>query len=119
MPAIHLRAVLAAAAFAAAAGAAQAQNLGFMRDSVMSNITPADATLMQKNYLEALELPDGHMSTWNNPQTGASGTARPLKSFQQKGMACRQLEMSTTARGQTGTGQFVFCKTKGGWKILS
>jgi surface antigen len=118
MPAFHVRAALAAA-LAAAVGMAHAQNLGFMRHSVMSYVTPADATLMQKNYLEALELPDGHMSTWSNPRTGASGTATPLKSFREKGMACRQLEMSTTAGGQTGNGQFVFCKTGAGWKILS
>ena len=119
MPAIHIRALLAAALLAAGAGIATAQNLGFMRDSVMSFMTQEDAAMIGRNYQEALALPDGHTSTWSNPRTGHSGTASPLKSFQQKGMACRELEMSNTARGQTSRNVFVFCKTASGWKIVS
>jgi surface antigen len=110
---------LVAAVMAVGAGSALAQNLGFMRDSAMSFMNRDDVAMILKNYTLALDtLPDGHTTTWTNPKSGHSGTASPMKSFKEKGMDCRSLEMSNTAGGQTGRSELVFCKTSAGWKAV-
>jgi len=63
-------------------------------------------------------LADGHVSTWTNPKTRHSGTAEPTRSFKEKGMDCRSLRMTNTAGGQTGSSDFIFCKTSAGWKAV-
>jgi surface antigen len=117
--AIPVRAALVALSIAVCAVPAAAQNLGFMRDSTMSNMTRQDSDLLWRNVNDALALPDGHVSTWNNPKTGHSGTATPVRSFTQQGMACRALDLSSTAAGKTASSSYTFCKTKAGWKVLS
>lgn len=119
MLAQQLRAALIAAVLAACAGPAVAQNLGFMRDSVMAEMTREDTAIMWRNAQQAAELPDGHVSAWTNPKTGHSGTATPTRSFQDKGMACRQLDLSNTARGQTAKTNLAVCKTKAGWRMVN
>ncbi len=110
---------LAAAAMAMGAGSALAQNMGFMNDSAMAFMTREDTAMIVKNYTVALDsLPDGHVSTWTNPKSRNSGTAEPTRSFKEKGMDCRSLRMTNTAGGQTGSSDFVFCKTSAGWKAL-
>ncbi len=100
------------------AATASAQNLGFMRESVMASITREDAALLEQNYKAALEQPDGHTSTWTNPRTGHSGTATPLRAAKVKDMSCRVLEMSNTAGGRTERSEITFCKTKDGWRAV-
>ena len=99
---------------------ATAQTFGFLKDSAMSFMNREDAAMLVRNYQEALgSLPDGHTSTWTNPKTGHSGTATPLNTTRQKGMTCRLLEITNRAGGQSGRGEYTFCKTAAGWKILS
>lgn len=100
------------------AATASAQNVGFLRNSVMESITRDDAALLEKNYKDALEQPDGHTSTWTNPRTGHSGTATPLRATKVKDMSCRVLEMSNTAGGRTERSELTFCKTKDGWRLV-
>jgi surface antigen len=119
MLAQQLRAALIAVSLAACAGSAVAQNVGFMRDSVMSEMTQDDTAMMWSNAQQAADLPDGHVSAWTNPKTGHSGTAKPTRSFQDKGMACRQLDVSNTARGKTATSSLAVCKTKAGWRMVN
>lgn len=110
---------LAAVVMAVGAGAAVAQNLGFMSDSAMAFMNRDDVAMIQKNYMTALDtLADGHVSTWTNPKTRHSGTAEPTRSFKEKGMDCRSLRMTNTAGGQTGSSDFIFCKTGAGWKAV-
>lgn len=118
MAATRISTLLVAAAVALAAAAASAQNLGFMKDSVMSFMNREDTAMILRNNLQALELPDGHTSTWSNPKSGHSGTATVTRSFQENGMACRQIAMTNYARGQHGNGDLVYCKTKDGWRLV-
>jgi surface antigen len=118
MPAPRISTLVAAASLALAAAAASAQNLGFMKDSVMSFMNREDTAMILKNNLQALELPDGHTTTWSNPKSGHSGTATATRSFQENGMACRQLAMTNQAGGQNGDGALVYCKTKDGWRLV-
>jgi surface antigen len=85
----------------------------------MSFMNRDDIAMISANFNQALEsLPDGHTNTWTNPKSGHSGTASPMKSFKENGMACRTLEMTNTAGGQTGRSELVFCKTSAGWKAV-
>lgn len=118
MAATRTSKLLAATALALAAATASAQNLGFMKDSVLSYMNRDDTAMILRNNLAALELPDGHTSTWNNPKSGHSGTATATRSFQENGMACRQLAMTNHAGGQHGNGDMVYCKTKDGWRLV-
>jgi surface antigen len=104
---------------ALAVGNVSAQAM-FMRDSPISRMNKEDTAMMTRNYQQALDsLPDGHVNAWSNPKTGASGTATPLKTTQQKGMTCRLLEITNNAGGFSGRSEWNFCKTKDGWKVVS
>jgi surface antigen len=118
MPAPRIRTLLVAASLAVTAATVSAQNLGFMRDSVMSFMNRDDTAMILRNNLAALELPEGHTSTWNNAKSGHSGTATATRSFQENGMACRQVAMTNHAGGQHGTSDLVYCKTKDGWRLV-
>jgi surface antigen len=99
---------------------AVAQQFGLLRgDTALANMTREDAALMTKNYTEALDRnPDGHTSAWTNAATGASGTATPLGEFSEKGMRCRRIEITNSARGASGRGEYRACRTRDGWKFL-
>jgi surface antigen len=113
----HASAALMLVSLALGGGIAQAQNTAFLRDDVMSFLKGDDTKLFAANFNAALELPDGHTHTWNNPKTGASGTATPLSTSKNaKGMTCRNLALSTSAGGRTGQSRFEFCKTPAGWR---
>jgi surface antigen len=96
------------------------QNLGFLRDGPMQFMQKPDVAMMMKNFNEALDHnPDGHTSAWLNAATGASGTATPLSTGTEKGMKCRRVEITNTAGGQSGRGQYLACMTKTGWKFAN
>lgn len=117
---MKLARIAAIAALAAACVAVQAQNMGFLTDSPIQNMTKEDLALLQKNSNEALSRnADGETSGWTNPKTGASGTATPLKTFTQKGMKCRLVRYTNHAGGFNGGGEFTLCRQSGGaWKIV-
>jgi hypothetical protein len=117
MSAKHAGSVLLLVSLSLGSAVALAQNVGFLRDDVMSFMRRDDIKLFTENYKAALELADGHTSTRNNPSTGASGTATPLSTAKNaKGMTCRNLAFSTTAGGRTGQSRFEFCQTPAGWR---
>ena len=111
------RILLVGVSIALGAATATAQNLGFLRDSPVSRMNSEDTAMLVRNYQQALDsLPDGYTNAWTNPKTGASGTATPLKSTKEKGTACRLLEITNQAGGQSGRSEWTFCKTKDGWR---
>jgi surface antigen len=111
--------ILVGAAIVFAAGTAGAQVM-FLKDAPVSFMNKDDTAMMTRNYTQALDsLPDGHTSAWTNPKTGASGTATPLRTMKEKGMACRRLEITNHAGGRSGRSEWTLCKTKGGWKVSS
>lgn len=105
---------------ALAASPVLGQNMGFLRDGPMQFMRKDDTAMLMKNFNEALDQnPDGHTSAWLNSATGASGTATPLSTGTEKGMKCRRVELTNTAGGQSGRGQYLACKTKTGWKFAN
>jgi surface antigen len=105
----------------ALAPVAIAQNVGFLAGGPMERMTQEDIRLLAQNYRETLDkLPDGHTNTWVNAKTGHSGTSTALKSFEQRGLRCRLLELTTAADGLTGRGEVTFCRQPdGAWKAVS
>jgi surface antigen len=109
--------LLVGASFALAAASATAQTITFMRDAPISHMNREDTAMMVRNYTQALDsLPDGHVNTWTNPKTGATGTATPLKTTKEKGTTCRLIEITNHAGGKSGRSEWTFCKTKDGWR---
>lgn len=113
----HIPILLVGASITLAAASAAAQNVAFLRDAPISRMNRDDTAMLVRNYEQALDsLPDGHVNTWTNSKTGATGTATPLKTTQEKGTTCRLLEITNHAGGLSGRSEWTFCKTKDGWR---
>ena len=97
-----------------------ASNLNFLKNSAIANMTEADVAILHDSIVQSLdELEDGKGAAWENPATGHSGNITILKSFTFRDHPCRTLKIDSQAGGQTGSGQFDYCKTPdGAWKIL-
>lgn len=71
---------------------------------------------------EALEYqPSGRASSWNNPDSGHSGTITPVKTWQRDtGQYCRDYTQSIIVDGQIQEAQGTACRDNGGnWRIVS
>jgi len=98
--------------------AVQAQNMNFLRNSVMSNFQPDDTDMMRKNVNEVLESSDPNASKeWSNPRTGASGSAQAVGQFTASdGAPCKRLRLVNRAQQAHSQSTHVMCKYEGrGW----
>jgi surface antigen len=92
----------------------------FMARGPFEHMTKNDANIARAEIRAALETtPDGHTHTWSNPETNASGTVTPIKTFTSKGMRCRSTEFTSYIGGQRGQSKWNLCKTKDGWKVAT
>jgi len=92
-----------------------ASNLGFLRDSPLSKMTPEDLKLMRATLHDALDHGAiGEPKRWENPKTGASGVVTALKSYERDGAACRIVEIFNEAQGFSGRTRYDFCKQPDG-----
>ena len=100
---------------------ATASNLKWLKNSAAINLTEEDWRLAKEAADNALnEAKDGTTVSWENEDTGASGSSTPLKSGKKDGMRCRYLKLKSTAKGINGEMIFLFCKYEDGlWKINS
>ena len=98
---------------------ATALNLKWLRNTAAINFTEEDWRLVKETADKALnEATDGTTLSWENEETGASGSSTPLKSGKKDGMRCRYLKLKSIARGINGEMVFLFCKHEDGiWKI--
>lgn len=92
-----------------------------LEDSPISRFSDEDLALFQAAQSEALEeRPDGSAVSWENPDTGASGSLIPLKTDRIGERRCRLLRIINHAGGFSGDSRFWFCKQPdGSWKITS
>lgn len=75
-----------------------------------------DAT---NRLLDNPQVKSGNSESWDNPRSGASGTATAGNATHRKGLACRVVNYQLNvpgARPQRGA-TLTWCKTKDGWKI--
>lgn len=112
--------VLAAALSAAFAGAAPASNYSFLNDAPASHFTDADLQLFEAAVTDALDhAPDGEVSGWSNPDTGASGRLKPLETYQSQGTTCRRLQIANRAGGAKSNVAFHFCRQPDqSWRVV-
>lgn len=100
----------------------KAFNLGFLEDSAISFLTPADVELQRKAALSVLASNDPHSAQeWKNSSSGYSGRVQGLGAFNSDdGLMCRKLKIRTQARGVESEFVFPFCKDASGeWFIAS
>jgi hypothetical protein len=106
---------------------------GCLSPSVFAQISPfrgsrgeplsqADITALTdatNRLLDRPQLATGGTETWNNPQSGASGTVTAGNAVKRKGLACRIVRYETTVPGPRPerSTTLTWCKTKDGWKI--
>jgi len=114
------RSLMAFVALACAALPALAQNSLWLNNSALSRMNRADTELFLKAAREALNAPDGHVVTWSNPGTGASGTVKVIASSKEKGMACRTVETTAFAGGIQGMPTpLKACRVGDKWRLVS
>ncbi len=90
----------------------------FLARGPLGHLTKADITIARAEIAKALDTgKDGQTFTWTNPETKASGTIKPTKTFTKEGMRCRATEFATSAGGERGASTWNLCSTKDGWKV--
>ena len=93
----------------------------FLKEAPIRFFTEEDRRLFKQAVLRTLEkVPDGKMSSWENPATESAGVMKPTRTYHDNGMMCRTLEILNRAAGRTGQESVVdFCKqAKGKWKLV-
>ena len=81
----------------------------------------ADQLAMQHATQDTLETsPSGATSTWQNPDSGNSGTITPTQTYQQSdGTYCREFQQTVTVGGQTQEAYGTACRMPdGSWQII-
>jgi surface antigen len=88
---------------------------------VGQSLDRADVAYSQQTTQRSLEtLPSRQTAAWNNPDTGASGTVTPVRTFHSTtGQNCREFQQTITVGGQTQEGYGTACRQPdGSWKIV-
>ncbi len=86
------------------------------------SLDKADQAYMKRNTQESLENgKSGATSSWNNPDSGNSGSVTPTKTFQKTdGRYCREFEQTVYVSGKEKAATGRACREPDGtWKIVS
>jgi len=106
---------LAAVAIGTLAGAWAGNSIG-------SSLDKADKLYAQRTAQDALEYnKTDQVSTWRNPDSGNSGTVKPVSTYRSDaGTDCREFESTIYVDGKQETGTGTACRQPDGtWKIQS
>jgi hypothetical protein len=95
--------------------------LRFLKEAPVSFFNEEDRRLLKEAVHRTLEkVPDGEISSWQNPATESAGVMKPIRTYQDNGTRCRTLEILNRAAGRTRETEFDFCKQPDGkWKLGS
>ena len=98
---------------------APAQNLGFLKNSPVAELTEDDEKLLQAAFNQALEkAADQETVTWENPDTGHNGSITILDTHEDFDTTCRTVRTATLAAGREGGGRYRLCKAEdGSWRF--
>lgn len=104
---------LAATAFGALIGALVGSQVGRSMDE-------ADQAKAAQALDQAAQAPVGETITWNNPDSGHSGTVTPVREgTSDSGEYCREFEQTVTIGGKTEQAYGTACRQPdGSWKIV-
>ena len=113
--------VLVAIALALASSAATAQNwIGLLKNTPAERFDKEDLRIFVATSDKALdETPDGQTLSWENPKTKAHGDITVLRSFESKGLPCKEVRVRNEAQGRKGDNKLSWCKVDGKWRLLS
>jgi surface antigen len=106
---------LAAVAVGALAGA-------WLGGETGKSLDKADKAYAQRTAQDALEYNrTNQTSSWNNPDSKASGTVTPTRTFQTaQGNSCREYETSIIVDGKTETATGTACRQPDGtWRVVN
>jgi surface antigen len=117
---MRLKVFILAAGCAALSHAALAQNwVGILKNTPAERFDEEDLQLFLDNGRKALnEAPDNQPQSWENPKTRARGDVTVLRSFESKGMPCKEVRVRNEAQGRKGDNKMSFCKLEGKWRLL-
>lgn len=113
-------AVAAIAVMASAAALpAHAFNTQFMNNTPLSKMTSEDVTLFRAAVYAVLdEGADGSTRPWSNPKTRAGGEITAVRTFEERGESCRELEIANSAGGLSNRSVSTLCRVPGGnWRL--
>ncbi|WP_156776882.1 hypothetical protein [Nitrococcus mobilis] len=108
------------AALLAVSSATSAANLGFLRNTLIRDLSDSDWQQLVETTIDALEnAPDGATREWRNADTGHFGSIRVVKTFEAHDLPCRKVTLTNHTTSQTGPNAFTLCKVEGqGWRLL-
>ena len=93
---------------------------GLLGGAVGNVLDQRDRDLAARTAQTSLETaPTGTASTWNNPDTGASGTFTPTRTYQEgSGRYCREYQQEIYVGGERHRGYGTACRMADGtWQI--
>ena len=94
----------------------------FIGSEVGKSLDKADPLYAERTADQALETnPTGQSSTWNNPDSGNSGTFTPTRtSYTDSGQPCREYQQTVTIGGETQQAYGTACRqADGSWRIVN
>jgi surface antigen len=113
--------ILFAWALLCAIPVAQAQNwVGLLKNTPAERFDEDDLRIFMDAGRKALnDTPDNQSVKWGNPQTRAGGEITVLRSFESKGLPCKEVRVRNEAQGRKGDNKLNLCKKDGKWRLLS
>jgi surface antigen len=93
---------------------------GMLGRDIGASLDQLDKQLMTQTSYTALEkLPIGVSSSWNNPDSGHSGTVTPTKTYKNNNGYCREFQTTVQVGGQVQNAYGTACRqADGSWKII-
>ncbi len=92
---------------------------GLVGSEIGKSLNKADVAYHTRAQARALESNRaGTTSTWKNPDSGASGSITPTKTYDRDGQNCREFTQTIRVGGKTQTGYGTACRdSSGDWQI--
>ena len=94
---------------------------GYIGNTIGRQLDDRDRMMHDQAAQQALAAPVGQKITWNNPESGHSGTVVTTRDgTDQSGAYCREYQQTVVVGGQTQQAYGTACRQPdGSWKIVS
>ena len=95
---------------------------GLLGQRIGKSLDEKDQLMAERTAQASLEhVQTGERSTWSNPDSGATGSVTPTRTFQNdQGENCREFQQTVTIGGETEEAFGTACRQDdGSWKIVS
>ncbi len=92
----------------------------YLGSEVGKSLDKADQMYAQQAEIKARTAPIGQQITWDNPQSGHSGSFTPTRAgYDEAGNYCREYQTTVTIGGQTQKAYGTACRQPdGSWKMV-